>query len=48
MMNLIKLTKQNNKQSQEMNQTIIHDLQEALNIDLQEKQDAIAQGNRSY
>lgn len=44
MINLVTLTKQNNPESAQINATIVHDLEEALNADLTEKQSAIAKG----
>eukprot|EP00794_Sanderia_malayensis_P015979 gene15979-17589_t len=41
--NLIKLTKQENEESKQVNEQIINDLEEALNIDIQGKQSEIQQ-----
>lgn len=42
--NLIKLVKRKDEGTNEINRKIIEDLEEALNVDLQEKQFAVAQG----
>ena len=44
MINLIKIIKQNDEKSNEINEMIIRDLQEALNVDLEEKRNAILEG----
>ena len=44
MINFIKFVKRKDENSDEINKTIIEDLEEALNIDLKEKQNEIAKG----
>ena len=44
MINFIKLVRRKDEKMNEINKTILHDLEEALNIDLEEKQAAILQG----
>ena len=44
MINFIKLIRQKDKKTEEINNQIVQDLEEALNIDFEEKQAAIFQG----
>ena len=44
MINLIKIVRRKDGDANEINQKIVRDLEEALNVDLEEKQNAIAEG----
>ena len=44
MINFFKLIRQKDEKTKEINNHIVHDLEEALNVDLEEKQAAIFQG----